>query len=97
MSRALSPFLTVVFFHGRICSIEAPSSAAAAAAGASASSGTAAVSGASHSVGVDMDLVEDGEDAVSTDEENGEKARSALPDVAVPIGLLANLSLDKQE
>lgn len=41
------------------------------------------------------DAVEDAEEG-TTEEEDAEKARSALPDVTVPIGLLANLSLDKE-
>lgn len=42
------------------------------------------------------DLVEDAEEG-TTEEEDAEKARSVLPDVTVPIGLLANLSLDKED
>jgi len=43
-----------------------------------------------------MNDSEDGEDAeVTTEGEDTENVRSSLPDAAVPIGLLANLSLDK--
>ncbi|KIJ62383.1 hypothetical protein HYDPIDRAFT_30354 [Hydnomerulius pinastri MD-312] len=51
------------------------------------------------SAGNAMDDSDDGDDAEeeTTEEEEAEKVRSALPDAAVPIGLLANLSLDKDQ
>lgn len=50
--------------------------------------------------GVVMDDSEDDDldaDEDSADEEDVEKVRDTLPDVAVPIGLLANLALDKDK
>jgi hypothetical protein len=50
--------------------------------------------------GIAMDDSEDDDpdaDEESTDQEDVEKVRDTLPDVAVPIGLLANLSLDKDK
>lgn len=45
-----------------------------------------------------IDDSDDGnDDDEATEEEESEKLRSALPDAAVPIGLLANLSLDKDK
>ncbi|KAF9222143.1 hypothetical protein BS17DRAFT_818833 [Gyrodon lividus] len=44
----------------------------------------------------DSDDVDDA-DEETTEEEDAEKVRNALPDAAVPIGLLANLSLDKDK
>ncbi|KAG9309176.1 hypothetical protein JVU11DRAFT_10887 [Chiua virens] len=44
----------------------------------------------------DLDnVIEDPEEA-NTEEEDTEKVRSALPDVTVPLGLLANPFLDKE-
>jgi hypothetical protein len=61
------------------------------------STGTSAGVGSStgHTMGDSDEAVEDAEEA-TTEEEDMENARSALPDVTVPIGLLANLSLDKE-
>ena len=63
--------------------------------GASASAGAGARSSTSHAMDDSDDAVEDAEEA-TTEEEDAEKVRNALPDVTVPIGLLANLSLDKE-
>lgn len=52
-------------------------------------------SSTSHAMDDSDDAVEEAEEA-ATEEEDAEKVRSALPDVTVPIGLLANLSLDKE-
>lgn len=52
-------------------------------------------SSTSHVMDESDEAVEDTEEE-TTEEEDAEKARSALPDVTVPIGLLANLSLDKE-
>ncbi|KAF8435322.1 fungal-specific transcription factor domain-containing protein [Boletus edulis BED1] len=59
-----------------------------------AGSGTGDRSSASHAMGDSDEAVEDAEEA-TTEGEDAEKARDALPDITVPIGLLANLSLDK--
>ena len=52
-------------------------------------------SSGSHAMDDSDDVAEDAEEG-TTEEEDAEKVRSALPDVTVPIGLLANLSLDKE-
>lgn len=62
--------------------------------GASSGAG-AGGSSASHAIDDSDEAVEDDEEA-TTEEEDAENARNALPDVTVPIGLLANLSLDKE-
>lgn len=71
-------------------SSEDPTSAPGAGAGA----GVPVSSSVIHTTGDSDEVVED-DDEDATEEEDAEKARSALPDVTVPIGLLANLSLDK--
>jgi len=58
-------------------------------------SGAGIRSSTSHAMDESDEAVEDAEEE-TTEEEDVEKARSALPDVTVPIGLLANLSLDKE-
>ncbi|KAG9308027.1 hypothetical protein JVU11DRAFT_12679 [Chiua virens] len=49
----------------------------------------------SHTMDDSDNVIEDPEEA-NTEEEDTEKVHSALPDVTVPLGLLANLSLDKE-
>ena len=64
--------------------------------GASIGAGAGVRSSVIHILDDSDEAVDDAEEA-STEEEDAEKARSALPDVTVPIGLLANLSLDKED
>ncbi|KAF8554878.1 hypothetical protein OG21DRAFT_1012322 [Imleria badia] len=64
--------------------------------GTSAGAGAGVRASASLTMGDPDEAVEDTEEA-TTEEEDAEKARSALPDITVPIGLLANLSLDKED
>lgn len=64
--------------------------------GASAGAGAGVRSSVSHTMGDPDEAVEDAEEE-TTEEEDADKARSALPDITVPIGLLANLSLDKED
>lgn len=63
--------------------------------GAPASTGTSLHLSTSHAMDDSDNAVEDAEEA-STEEEDTDKVRNGLPDVTVPIGLLANLSLDKE-
>lgn len=71
-----------------------PAQASPSAPGAGTSAGASAGSSAGHNMDDSDDVAEDGEEA--TEEEEAEKVRNALPDDTVPIGLLANLSLDKE-